>query len=59
MINYKQAKDSHPDFMTGATDDEKARASEEFKKIVKAYEVLSNPLSRQAYDIENNINEDV
>jgi DnaJ-class molecular chaperone len=45
--------------MTGATDDEKARASEEFKKIVKAYEVLSNPLSRQAYDIENNINEDV
>ena len=29
-----------------------------FKKIHKAYEVLSNPISRQTYDIENRINED-
>ena len=30
-----------------------------FKKILKSYEVLSNPISRQAYDIENRINDDV
>lgn len=28
-----------------------------FKKITKSYEVLSNAMSRQAYDIENRINE--
>ena len=31
--------------------------NEMFKKIQKSYEVLSNPISRQAYDIENNMND--
>ena len=44
--------------MIGVSDAEKAKAAEEFKKIVKAYEVLSNAISRQAYDIENHINEE-
>jgi DnaJ-class molecular chaperone len=50
---YKQAKLSHPDFLVGASDHEKSLAAEDFKKINKAYEVLSNAISRQAYDIEN------
>ena len=29
-----------------------------FKRILKAYEVLSNSMSRQAYDIEHRINSD-
>ena len=28
-----------------------------FKKIQTAYETLGNPISRQAYDIENNMND--
>ena len=28
----------------------------QFKRIQKAYEVLSNPISRQAYDIDNQLN---
>jgi DnaJ-class molecular chaperone len=56
LAYYKQAKISHPDFLVGATDDEKAAAAEDFKKINKAYEVLCNAISRQAYDIENHIN---
>lgn len=27
-----------------------------FRKIQLAYETLSNPIARQAYDIENNLN---
>jgi len=48
------AKKYHPDF-NKELDDE----GEMFKKISKAYEVLSNPLSREAYDIENNLNSSV
>ena len=36
---------------------EDPEANEMFKKIQKSYEVLSNPISRQAYDIENNMND--
>jgi len=32
--------------MQNATEKEKAASAETFKKIVKAYEVLSNPISR-------------
>ena len=56
---YKMAKKYHPDFLQGEgiSDKEREQASEMFKKISKAYEVLSNPVSRQAYDIENNFND--
>jgi DnaJ-class molecular chaperone len=47
------AKAHHPDFQQNASDKEKEFAVEHFKKIVKAYEVLSNPMARQAYDLEN------
>mmetsp|Transcript_30913 Transcript_30913/g.35307 ORF Transcript_30913/g.35307 Transcript_30913/m.35307 type:complete len:127 (-) Transcript_30913:342-722(-) len=43
----------HPDFNPEEND------GEQFKKIQKAYEVLSNPHSRQTYDIENRFNEDL
>ena len=51
------AKKYHPDFLMsdGVSEKEREEASEMFKKIQKAYEVLGNPISRQAYDIENNI----
>ena len=39
------------------TEKEKEEANEMFKKIQKSYEVLSNPIARQAYDIENNMND--
>ena len=47
------AKKYHPDFQFDLSDKEKAEAEVYFKKIQKAYEVLSNPVSRQAYDIDN------
>ena len=57
LAYYKMAKLYHPDFNPG--DGKNAeKAAEMFKKIHKAYEVLSNPISRQTYDIENRINED-
>ncbi len=43
---YKVAKQWHPDLHQG--DEEVA---DRFKKIQKAYEVLGNPVSREAYDI--------
>ena len=54
LAYYKLAKKYHPDFNTG---DSQKKSTEIFKKINKAYEVLSNPISRQTYDIENRINE--
>ena len=56
---YKMAKKYHPDFLHGAgvSETEKVEAGEMFKKISKAYEVLSNPIARQSYDIENNFND--
>lgn len=50
---YALAKKWHPDFYKGDSD------GSEFKRIQKAYEVLSNPHSRQTYDIENRFNEDL
>lgn len=45
---YKLAKKYHPDFLMseGHTEKEREEAAEMFKKISKAYEVLSNPISR-------------
>lgn len=59
LAYYKMAKKYHPDFLQGdnVTEKEKEEANEMFKKIQKSYEVLSNPISRQAYDIENNMND--
>jgi curved DNA-binding protein CbpA len=54
---YKMAKKYHPDFMHDVTEKEKLEANEMFKKVQKAYEVLGNAISRQAYDIENNLND--
>ena len=50
------AKKYHPDFQFEQSDKEKEQAEVHFKKIQKAYEVLSNPVSRQAYDIDNQLN---
>ena len=57
LAYYKLAKKYHPDFNPGEGKDQD-KAAEMFKKIHKSYEVLSNPISRQTYDIENRINED-
>lgn len=56
---YKMAKKYHPDFLQGegVSERERDEAAEMFKKISKAYEVLSNPIARQAYDIEHNFND--
>jgi len=53
LAYYKAAKKYHPDFQSDLNDKQKAECEEIFKKILKAYEVLSNPISRQAYDIDN------
>ena len=56
LAYYKLAKKYHPDFNPGDGKDQE-KAADMFKKILKSYEVLSNPISRQAYDIENRIND--
>lgn len=50
---YKLAKQFHPDFNPLET------GADQFRRVQKAYEVLSNPQSRQTYDIENRFNEDL
>jgi len=58
LAYYKLAKKYHPDFQTESSESSQKSSEEMFKKILKAYEVLSNPMSRQAYDIENKLNQD-
>lgn len=53
------AKKFHPDFQHDQSDQAKKDAEVQFKRIHKAYEVLSNPISRQAYDIDNQLNSGV
>jgi DnaJ-class molecular chaperone len=48
------AKVYHPDFNK---DSDKDKSAEMFKKILRAYEILSHPIARQTYDIENRIND--
>jgi molecular chaperone DnaJ len=43
---YKMAKKYHPDFLHDLSAAEKEEASEMFKKVQKAYEVLGNAISR-------------
>lgn len=50
---YTLAKKYHPDF--NPTEEH----GDQFKRVQKAYEVLSNPMTRQTYDIENRFNEDL
>jgi len=45
LAYYKLAKKYHPDFNPGEGKDQD-KAAEMFKKILKSYEVLSNPISR-------------
>ena len=59
LAYYRMAKLHHPDFQVHASEQQKALAEEHFKDVVKAYETLSCPISRQSYDIENRINEGV
>ena len=56
LAYYKLAKKYHPDFQSESSESNQKNSEEMFKKILKAYEVLSNPLARQAYDIENRLN---
>ena len=58
LAYYKMAKLYHPDFSQNSSEADKKIKTEIFKKISKANEVLSNPLSRAAYDIENKLNDE-
>ncbi|MBR2918483.1 MAG: DnaJ domain-containing protein, partial [Clostridia bacterium] len=44
------AKQYHPDLFAGKPDAEKKQAEEKFKEINHAYDVLSDPQKRAAYD---------
>ena len=46
----KRALSLHPDKQGGKTDEEKAKAEEDFKKVGDALEVLSDPVQRQLWD---------
>lgn len=46
----KLAKKYHPDLYTNASETEKKNAEEKFKEINHAYDVLSDPQKRAAYD---------
>ena len=46
----KLAKKYHPDLFTTASDEEKKKAEEQFKEINHAYDVLSDPQKKAAYD---------
>jgi len=46
----KLAKKYHPDLYTTASDEEKKQAEERFKEINHAYDVLSDPQKKAAYD---------
>ena len=46
----KLAKKYHPDLYTNASEAEKKNAEEKFKEINHAYDVLSDPQKRAAYD---------
>lgn len=46
LAYYKMAKTYHPDFNVTVSEVEKEKNTEMFKKAHKAYEVLSNPISR-------------
>ena len=53
---YKLAKEHHPDLNKDVRASEKKKESDEelFKKITVAYDVLSDPEVRQAYDEARN-----
>jgi len=49
---YKMAKKYHPDHQTSRTEKDRASSEEVFKNINDAYEILSNPKLKSAYDRE-------
>jgi len=46
----KAAMRLHPDKQGGKTDEEKAKAEEDFKQVGEALEILSDPYQRQLWD---------
>ncbi|HOB64962.1 MAG TPA: DnaJ domain-containing protein, partial [Clostridia bacterium] len=46
----KLAKKYHPDLYTNATESQKAEAEKKFKEVQYAYDVLSDPQKKAAYD---------
>ena len=46
----KRSLELHPDKMRGRTPDEKLAAEEKFHQLQKAYEILTEPATRQMYD---------